>query len=76
MDPFSRKIVGWAMHDHMRTELAPSALAMAIQRQRPVASLIHRSDRGVQYASHDYRNALAADRRRALELTNKGQPLA
>ena len=62
MDLFSRKIVGWAMRDHLRTELASSALAMAIRRQRPVAGLIHHSDRGVQYASYDYRAALSAAR--------------
>jgi putative transposase len=62
MDLFSRKIVGWAMRDHLRTELASSALVMAIQRQRPVAGLIHHSDRGVQYASYDYRAALSAAR--------------
>jgi putative transposase len=60
MDLFSRKIVGWAMRDHLRTELASSALAMAIQRQQPGDGLIHHSDRGVQYASHDYRDALSA----------------
>jgi putative transposase len=60
MDLFSRKIVGWAMRDHLRTELASAALMMAIQRQRPDAGLIHHSDRGVQYASHDYRGILAA----------------
>ena len=60
MDLFSRKIVGWAMRNHMRAELASSALAMAIRQQRPVAGLIHHSDRGVQYASHEYRSALAA----------------
>ena len=60
MDLYSRKIVGWTMRDHLRTELASSALAMAIQRQRPTAGLIHHSDRGVQYAAHDYRAALAA----------------
>src|SRR3981189_470668 len=59
MDLFSRKIVGWAMRDHMRVELVSSALTMAIQQQRPEAGLIHHSDRGVQYASHDYRAALA-----------------
>jgi putative transposase len=62
MDLFSRKIVSWAMRDHLRTELASSALGMAIQRQRPVAGLIHHSDRGVQYASYDYRAALSAAR--------------
>jgi transposase InsO family protein len=60
MDLFSRKIVGWAMRDHLRTELASSALTMAVQRQRPAVGLIHHSDRGVQYASLDYRGALAA----------------
>jgi len=60
MDLYSRKIVGWAMRDHLRTELASTALMMAIQRQRPAGGLIHHSDRGVQYASHDYRSALVA----------------
>lgn len=59
MDLFSRKIVGWAMRDHMQVELASAALMMAIQQQRPQAGLIHHSDRGVQYASHAYRTALA-----------------
>ena len=48
MDLYSRKIVGWAMRDHLRTELPLAALTMAIQRQRPGAGLIHHSDRGVQ----------------------------
>jgi putative transposase len=60
MDLFSRKIVGWAMRDHLRAELASSALTMAIRQQRPDAGLIHHSDRGVQYASNEYRSALAA----------------
>ena len=60
MDLFSRKIVGWAMRDHMRVELVSSALTMAIQQQRPEAGLIHHSDRGVQYASYDYRAVLSA----------------
>src|SRR6185437_7455626 len=59
-DIYSRKIVGWAMRDHMRTELPLAALTMAIQRQRPQPGLIHHSDRGSQYASHDYQRALAA----------------
>jgi transposase InsO family protein len=60
MDLFNRKIVGWAMCDHMQVELASSALTMAIQQQKPEAGLIHHSDRGVQYASHDYRAVLAS----------------
>jgi putative transposase len=60
MDLFSRKIVGWAMRDHMQVELASAALMMAIQQQQPQAGLIHHSDRGVQYAAHAYRNALTS----------------
>jgi hypothetical protein len=56
MDLFSRKIVGWAMRDHLRTELAATVLMMAVRRQRLAAGLIHHSDRGVQYAWHDYRS--------------------
>ena len=60
MDLFSRKIVGWAMRDHMQVELASSALTMAVRQRQPGTGLIHHSDRGVQYASHDYRATLAA----------------
>jgi transposase InsO family protein len=48
LDLFTRKVVGWAMRDHMRAELTIAALTMAIQRQRPGAGLIHHSDRGSQ----------------------------
>jgi putative transposase len=58
MDLYSRRIVGWAMQDHMRTELPLAALRMAISAQRPSAGLIHHSDRGVQYASADYRGGV------------------
>ena len=58
MDLYSRRIVGWAMDDHLRTELPLAALNMAISTRRTDANLIHHSDRGVQYASTDYRNAL------------------
>jgi transposase InsO family protein len=58
MDLYSRKIVGWAMQDHMAAELPLTALRMAISAQKPDTGLIHHSDRGVQYASGDYRSAL------------------
>jgi len=48
---FSRRIVGWSMADHMRTELAVDALQMALGRRRPPAGLIHHSDRGSQYTA-------------------------
>jgi len=44
LDLYSRKIVGWAMRDNMRTELPLAALMMAIQRQKPTTGLIHHSD--------------------------------
>ena len=58
MDLCSRKIVGWSMAGHMRTELVSDALAMAIARRRPGKGLLHHSDRGVQYASEDYMHLL------------------
>ena len=58
MDLYSRRIVGWAMRDHLRTELPLTALSMAISAQRPDAGLIHHSDRGIQYASADYRKVM------------------
>jgi putative transposase len=60
LDLFTRKIVGWAMRDHMRAELTIAALTMAIQRQKPPPGLIHHSDRGSQYAAADYRKVLDA----------------
>jgi putative transposase len=60
LDLFTRKVVGWAMRDHMRAELTIAALMMAIQRRRPAAGLIHHSDRGSQYAAGDYRDILQA----------------
>ena len=60
LDLFTRKVVGWAMRDHLRAELTIAALTMAIQRRRPTAGLIHHSDRGSQYAAGDYRDILQA----------------
>ena len=60
LDLFTRKVVGWAMRDHLGQELAIAALTMAIQRQRPGRGLIYHSDRGSQYAAGDYRTLLKA----------------
>jgi putative transposase len=55
LDGFSRRVVGWAMADHLRAELALSALDMAIgDREVTRGELIHHSDQGVQYACGDY----------------------
>jgi len=58
IDLFSRRIVGWAMKPHLRTELALEALRMALGRRVPDDGLVHHSDRGVQYAAHAYQNVL------------------
>ena len=59
LDVFTRKIVGFEMADHMRTELLLSALDMALGRQKLIASqLMSHSDRGSQYASECYRTKL------------------
>jgi transposase InsO family protein len=47
-DVYSRRIVGWAMDSHMRTELVADALHIAIARRRPAPGLIHHSDQGSQ----------------------------
>ena len=52
LDTHSRKVVGWSMAPHMRTELVVDALEMAVWRRRPVAGLlVHHSDRGAQYTA-------------------------
>ena len=64
MDLGSRKVVGWATADHLRSELAQRALRNALEVRRPGAGLLHHSDRGVQYACDDYRELLALARDR------------
>jgi transposase InsO family protein len=58
LDLYSRKIVGWAMSAFIDTNLVLKALAMALLHRAPPANLLCHSDRGVQYASADYRAAL------------------
>jgi putative transposase len=61
LDAYSRKVVGWALATHLRAELAIAALEMALAARRPpLGSLIHHSDRGVQYACGDYTAILRA----------------
>ncbi len=59
LDTFSRTIVGWALADHLRTELVEDAVRMAIQRRQPQLPLLHHSDRGTQYTSEAYQALLA-----------------
>jgi transposase InsO family protein len=59
MDLRTRRIIGWAMADHMRVDLVIDALKMALGRGQPGEQLTHHSDRGSQYACRDYRQLLA-----------------
>jgi putative transposase len=60
MDLFSRKIVGWATADHLKTSLVREALLQAAKARAPQASWLHHSDRGCQYASAEYRAFLSS----------------
>jgi putative transposase len=51
LDACSRRVVGWSMATHLRTELVVDALQMAITKRKPAPGLVHHSDRGVQYTS-------------------------
>jgi putative transposase len=51
LDVFSRRVVGWAMADHPRTELVLDALELAVWDRRPAPGLVHHSDHGCQYTS-------------------------
>lgn len=59
LDLWSRKIVGWAMADHLRSDLVIAALQMAQNQRQPGKGLLVHSDRGVQYASQQTRAFLA-----------------
>jgi len=70
LDAYSRKVVGWAMADHLRTELATDALEMALTSRRPKPGLIHHTDRGAQYTSTVYGDLLTEHQARQ----SVGQP--
>jgi putative transposase len=58
IDLFSRKVIGWAMDKQMPRQLVMNALTMAYWRRKPAVGVIHHSDRGSQYASHDFQELL------------------
>jgi putative transposase len=60
LDLFSRRVVGWALHDRITRQLALDALTMALRHRQPSPGLMHHSDRGSQYASGDYQALLTA----------------
>jgi putative transposase len=72
IDLSSRKVVGWALADHMRTSLVEDALSMAFTTRRPAAGVIFHSDRGCQYTSKDFA-ALARANGVILSVSRKGE---
>jgi transposase InsO family protein len=74
LDAFSRRVIGWALADHLEARLAIEALEMALHARKPAPfSLIHHSDRGVQYACADYTAVL--DRHRIVaSMSRIGSP--
>ena len=71
MDLFARTIIGWSMASTMTAELPLSALKMAVSRRNPPAGVIVHSDRGSQYASHAFQNALK-DQKMLCSMSRKG----
>lgn len=58
LDVHSRRIVGWAMERHLRTELVVNAFKMAVWRRKPAPGLVHHSDQGVQYTALSFSERL------------------
>lgn len=73
LDSFSRRVIGWALGRTLEAELALSALRMALHERKPQAGLVHHSDRGVQYASHEY-TGLLKEHQAQISMSRKGNP--
>jgi len=71
MDLYSRRIVGWAMGHTLARWLTMAALQMALESRQPPPGLLHHSDRGSQYASHDYQ-ALLTKHQMQVSMSRKG----
>jgi putative transposase len=74
LDAYSRRVVGWAMANHLRAELTRDALAMARRARRPGAGLVHHTDRGSQYTAAAYQATLA-DRGVTVSMSRAGECL-
>jgi putative transposase len=73
LDLCSRKAIGYAISRTIDTSLSLSALRMAIQSRNPPAGVIHHSDRGIQYAAHDYIDELK-NHRFQISMSRRGNP--
>jgi transposase InsO family protein len=59
LDLYSRRVIGWAVSNRMKRDLAIRALNMAVAMRQPPKGCIHHTDRGSQYCSHDYQKRLS-----------------
>jgi putative transposase len=73
LDAFSRRVIGWSLDRTLEDDLAIAALRMAIERRSPGPGLVHHSDRGIQYASHDY-TTLLKEHHIDISMSRKGNP--
>lgn len=74
LDLYARRVVGWAMESYLADLLTRKALKMALRRRQPAPALLHHSDRGIQYASLDYRKLLLSNKA-AISMCRKGDVL-
>jgi putative transposase len=73
LDAFSRKVIGWALSHSLEATLVIDALQMALADRQPPPGLIHHSDRGVQYACHEY-TELLKQRGVQISMSRPGNP--
>jgi putative transposase len=73
LDAFSRRVIGWALGRTLEAGLAVTALRMALIERQPPPGLVHHSDRGVQYAAHDY-TGLLKRHQATISMSRKGNP--
>ena len=73
LDAFSRRVIGWHLDQTMEVSLVLNALWMALKQRSVAPGLVHHSDRGVQYASHEY-TQLLKDNGIEISMSRKANP--
>jgi putative transposase len=73
LDAYSRRVIGWALERSLEDDLCIAALQMALRLRWPAPGGVHHSDRGIQYASHDYTDVLKEHQIR-ISMSRKGNP--
>ncbi len=73
LDAYSRRVLGWELNRTLENDRTIAALRMALARRSMAPGLVHHSDRGTQYASHDCTELLAANQT-AISMSRKGNP--